>query len=74
MTQTEPTPIPKNELLERALKVFTVEQLEMLLNDLEAVRHHGYGGVMIVFDNHHLQKFEPTLSKLFPKPKISRVE
>ena len=66
MIQTNLT--PKSSLLERTLKVFTEEQLDMLLNDLEAVQQHGYGGVTIVFDNHHLQKFEPTLSKLFPKP------
>lgn len=72
MIKTDPT--PKIDLLERALKVFTVEQLEMLLNDLEAVQQHGYGGVLIVFDNHHPQKFEPALSKLFPKPKTYQAE
>lgn len=60
-------------LLERALQILTPEELETLIEYMEAVKEDGFGGVSMEFESHHPAKIKITgnvsrlLTKLKPK-------
>jgi len=62
-----PEPFPPT-LLADLLKIFTVEQLEMFRDECDEMRLHGFGSLVITFENHHPQITEQRRSRQFPKP------
>lgn len=59
-------PTPKVDALERLLKIFTVEQIAAMLDELERVKEHGFGEVAIGFNHHKPQKLDAAIYKVFP--------
>lgn len=60
-------PTPKVDAIQRALRIFTLEQLEMFLDECEKMREFGYGAVAMEFDHHHPNKVIPSQYKMLPK-------
>lgn len=56
---------PKVDALERLLKIFTVEQMGAIIDELEKVKEHGFGEVAIGFHHHKSQKLQATIYKVF---------
>lgn len=64
-----PKDTPKVDAIHRALRIFTLEQFVILLDECEAISAHGFGKVIIEFDHHHAQKVEQRRNRLLPKPR-----
>ncbi len=59
---------PRIEMLQALLKLFSLEQLEFLVNHCEsAVKVTGFARVEIVFENGHVRFLYPSVGYEFPK-------
>ena len=60
---------PRIEMLHALLRLFTLKQLEFLVNHCEsAVSVNGFAKVEIVFENGHVRFLYPAVMLEFPKP------
>lgn len=64
----------KTDVLADLLRIFTLEQLEMLRDECEEMLDYGYGAVAVEFDHHHPNKIIPSRYKVLPKPASYRPE
>lgn len=72
-TQSTLEPDPQ-KIMDRVLKVLTVEQFDFMVEKIEAVHAHGFGAVLITFENSHPHTIEPTFHFLAPKPRSYKAE
>ena len=53
--------------IHRALRIFTLEQFIMFLDECEKMSEFGYGAVAMEFDHHRPNKVIPSQYKMLPK-------